>query len=109
MKRIRLLVLSIVFVTFAWNAVAAHQSASSNTTAAEAGAAYDARDWPKAARLYAELSQSPDAPPRVWLRLRVSLREIGQNTRPRWRPLKERIRPAPRFLASMVRLPSIPQ
>jgi tetratricopeptide (TPR) repeat protein len=46
--------------------------------AAEANAAYDAKDWSKAARLYAELSQSPETPPRVWLRLGASLRELGK-------------------------------
>ncbi len=60
-------------------AVATQQSASnSNAVAAEAGAAYDAKDWAKAAKLYALLSQSPEAPPRVWLRLGASLRELGK-------------------------------
>jgi tetratricopeptide (TPR) repeat protein len=57
---------------------AAQQPSSSNTLAAEAGAAYDAKDWAKAARLYAELSQSPEAPPRVWLRLGAALRQLGK-------------------------------
>jgi tetratricopeptide (TPR) repeat protein len=48
------------------------------TRAAEAAAAYDAKDWAKAAKLYGELSQSQDAPPRVWLRLGASLRELGR-------------------------------
>jgi tetratricopeptide (TPR) repeat protein len=57
---------------------AAQQPSSSNTLAAEAGAAYDVKDWAKAARLYAELSQSPEAPPRVWLRLGAALRQLGK-------------------------------
>src|SRR6476619_5699899 len=56
----------------------AQQSSNGNALAAEAGAAYDAKDWAKAAKLYAELSQSPETPPRVWLRLGASLRELGK-------------------------------
>jgi len=49
-----------------------------NNVAAEAAAAYDSKDWAKSAKLYGELSQSPEAPPRVWLRLGASLRELGK-------------------------------
>jgi len=52
------------------------QSPEHPDVAAAAGAAYDGKDWEKAARLYSELSKAPDAPPRVWLRLGASLREL---------------------------------
>jgi tetratricopeptide (TPR) repeat protein len=51
---------------------------STDALATEAGAAYDAKDWAKAAKLYGELSKLPDAPPRVWLRLGSSLRSLGK-------------------------------
>src|SRR4029077_9346595 len=46
--------------------------------AAEANAAYEAKDWAKAGRLYEELSKTPDPPPRVWLRLGVCWRSQGK-------------------------------
>jgi tetratricopeptide (TPR) repeat protein len=52
--------------------------AASDQLAAEASAAYDAKDWAKAATLYEELSKLPDAPPRVWLRLGVAYRSQGK-------------------------------
>src|SRR5882757_10297742 len=59
-------------------AIDATQQAVANTVAAEAAAAYDSKDWAKSAKLYGELSQSPEAPPRVWLRLGACLRELGK-------------------------------
>src|ERR1700704_4533216 len=59
-------------------AIDATQQAAANTVAEEAAAAYDSKDWAKSAKLYGELSQSPEAPPRVWLRLGASLRELGK-------------------------------
>src|SRR5258708_38923312 len=56
----------------------AQQAASDTTVAAEAAAAYDAKNWDLAAKLYGQLSQSPQTPPRVWLRLGASLRELGK-------------------------------
>ena len=57
----------------------ANQGGSASDSAAEAAAgAYDGKDWAKAAKLYGELSQAPDAPPRVWLRLGASQRELGK-------------------------------
>ena len=71
----------VAFVVLAISSlsVSAAQQAASNTDAlaAKAGAAYDAKDWAQAAKLYAELSQSPEAPPRLWLRLGAALRELG--------------------------------
>jgi tetratricopeptide (TPR) repeat protein len=56
---------------------AAVQSApAGESVSAAAATAYDAKDWEKAAKLYGELSKPPDAPPRVWLRLGASLREL---------------------------------
>lgn len=79
MNHFRLVTLAILLVSFAVMAAAQQPSPSDSTLAAEAGAAYDAKDWATAARLYAALSQSPEAPPRVWLRLGASLRELGKN------------------------------
>jgi len=45
---------------------------------AEANAAWEAKDWARAAKLYEELSKEKDAPPRVWLRLGASLRSLGE-------------------------------
>jgi tetratricopeptide (TPR) repeat protein len=81
MNLVRFVMLTTVLVTFPWRAGAAQQApAASNNDAlaAEAGGAYDARDWTKAAKLYAQLSRSPEAPPRVWLRLGASQRELGR-------------------------------
>jgi hypothetical protein len=78
MNDIRLIVLAILLVTCTVRTGAQQPSSNANTLAAEAGAAYDTKDWAKAARLYAELSRSPEAPPRVWLRLGASLRELGK-------------------------------
>jgi tetratricopeptide (TPR) repeat protein len=52
--------------------------ANSDALAADANAAYEAKDWAKAAKLYGELSKQENAPPRVWLRLGASLRSLGK-------------------------------
>ena len=52
--------------------------AKTDTLAAEANSAYEAKDWAKAAKLYGELSKQENAPPRVWLRLGASLRSLGK-------------------------------
>lgn len=49
--------------------------------AAEAGAAYDAKDWAKAARLYDALAQAHPETPRLWFRLGAALQELGQYDR----------------------------
>ena len=77
MNYVRLTIATVVLAVFPFVICAAQQTAS-NTVAAEAAAAYDAKDWAKSAKLYGELSQSPEAPPRVWLRLGASLRELGR-------------------------------
>lgn len=78
MNLTRLTMVAILFVAASAATPAAQQPSSSNALATDAGAAYEAKDWPKSAKLYTELSQSPDAPPRVWLRLGASLRELGK-------------------------------
>jgi len=78
-KIVREVVLVLSLLAGALNARAAMPvDAKTDALAAEAGAAYDAKDWAKAARLYGELSKLPDAPPRVWLRLGGSLRSLGK-------------------------------
>ena len=58
---------------------AAHRSPSDGSSIADAAAAaYDAKDWAKAADLYGKLSKSKDAPPRVWLRLGAALQSLGK-------------------------------
>jgi tetratricopeptide (TPR) repeat protein len=52
---------------------------SSADAAAQADAAYQAQDWARATALYSGLSELPDAPPRVWIRLGNSQRSLGQN------------------------------
>ncbi len=78
MKRARILILA-----FGILANCAHASqkpaATEASLAVEAGAAYDAKDWAKAATLYEKISkQSPQSPPRVWLRLGAALRSLGK-------------------------------
>jgi tetratricopeptide (TPR) repeat protein len=52
--------------------------ARTDALATEANAAYEAKDWAKAAKLYEELSKTPDPPPRVWYRLGVCRRSQGK-------------------------------
>ena len=71
--------LAILLVAGSGNAILAQQPPTDTAAlAAEAGVAYDAKDWAKAAALYSQLSKSPDAPPRVWLRLGAALRSLGK-------------------------------
>jgi len=78
MNHVQFARLAILLATLAWRADATQQSSNNDALAAEAGAAYDAKDWARAVKLYAQLSQSPEAPPRVWLRLGASERELGR-------------------------------
>ena len=57
---------------------AKHMPSDDATVARQANEAYEAKDWAKAASLYRELSRAADPPPRVWLRLGASLRELGK-------------------------------
>lgn len=73
----RWLVLSLALAMWCQASRGMEQGTSGNdSAAAAAAAAYDAKDWSKAAELYGELSKPPEAPPRVWLRLGASLREL---------------------------------
>jgi tetratricopeptide (TPR) repeat protein len=77
MKHTRILVLAFGVLTFSGHA--AQKPAADATLATEAGAAYDAKDWVKAAALYDKISkESPQSPPRVWLRLGAALRSLGK-------------------------------
>ena len=53
-------------------------AAQTGDVRAEAGAAYDAKDWEKAARLYGELVKEHPEVPRLWLRLADSQQQLGQ-------------------------------
>src|SRR5258708_30355811 len=74
--RIRISVAAVLLAVAPF-AIRAAQQAANNVTV-EAAAAYESKDWAKSAKLYGELSQSPEAPPRIWLRLGASLRELGK-------------------------------
>src|SRR6267154_124652 len=74
--RIRISIAAVLLAVVPFAIRAAQQAA--NNVAVEAAAAYESKDWAKSAKLYGELSQSPEAPPRVWLRLGASLRELGR-------------------------------
>src|SRR6267378_8691679 len=74
--RIRMSIAAVLLAVAPFAIRAAQQAA--NSVAAEAAAKYDSKNWAKSAKLYGELSQSPEAPPRVWLRLGASLRELGR-------------------------------
>ena len=83
-----------VVLTIALGMVLSHvanalpQSPEHSDVATAAGAAYDSKDWEKAAKLYGELAKSQEAPPRVWLRLGASLRELKRfHELPLTRPL----------------------
>src|SRR5216684_2430451 len=62
------------------NRVASGQQAgdSSSAIGAAASAAYDAKDWVKAEKLYAQIADSAPTP-RAWYRLGVSLDKLGQD------------------------------
>jgi tetratricopeptide (TPR) repeat protein len=78
MNYLRLIASAMILANMASIPSAAQQAGSGSAAlASDAGAAFDAKDWAKAAKLYEELSQSPDAPPRVWLRLGAALRQLG--------------------------------
>jgi len=53
-------------------------AAQNGGAGAEAGAAYDAKDWAKAARLYGELVKEHPEVPRLWFRLADSQQQLCQ-------------------------------
>jgi tetratricopeptide (TPR) repeat protein len=70
---------AILVVVFALGAtMACGLRAGGDTPAGEANAAWEAKDWARAAQLYEALSKDKDAPPQVWLRLGASLRSLGK-------------------------------
>jgi tetratricopeptide (TPR) repeat protein len=79
MKPIRNLLFAILILAGYAHAAQKPAMAADASLTAEASAAYDAKDWAKAARLYEELSRKePQSPPRVWLRLGAALRSLGK-------------------------------
>jgi tetratricopeptide (TPR) repeat protein len=74
----KLLVLFVLASGLASAALAERAALFNETPSVEASAAWEAKDWERAAKLYEELSKEKDAPPRVWLRLGASLRLLGK-------------------------------
>src|SRR6267143_1881561 len=69
-------------------AVEQNQPASAVSQAAsDAATAYEGKDWPKSAKLYAQIVETAPSPP-AWYRLGVSLNKIGETTKPS-RPSKK--------------------
>jgi tetratricopeptide (TPR) repeat protein len=56
----------------------AAQSSASDTASVTASAAYDAKDWAKAAELYESMAKAHPEIPRLWFRLANSQREMGK-------------------------------
>src|ERR1700724_341845 len=79
MKEMKSLVCQLALVAIVYILTAPGAAAFvTDTPSAEANAAYEAKDWARAAARYEELSKEKDAPPRVWLRLGASLRSLGK-------------------------------
>ena len=79
MKEMQSLVCQLALVAIASCVMAPGAAAFvTDTPSAEANAAYEAKDWARAAARYEEVSKEKDAPPRVWLRLGASLRSLGK-------------------------------
>jgi tetratricopeptide (TPR) repeat protein len=57
----------------------AQQHLNTDVLSKEANAAYEAKNWERAAKLYEELSKEMTTPPpRVWLRLGAAMRSLGR-------------------------------
>lgn len=57
----------------------AQQDSNAGVLSKEANAAYEAKNWERAAKLYEELSKEMTTPPpRVWLRLGAAMRSLGR-------------------------------
>jgi len=73
---------SVVFGTVLFGAIpaalGAHFTAQTVSAAAEANAAYEAKDWAKSARLYEAMVKAHPETPRLWFRLATSQQEMGQ-------------------------------
>jgi len=72
----KLVCFSVLILIFA-SALCSQQS-TNDSLSAEAGAAYDAKDWAQSAALYEKLTQDNPEIPRAWFRLGTSLQELGQ-------------------------------
>src|SRR4029077_8808316 len=71
-------ILILVFGAHSTAAGRQQQASALSQVAGDAAAAYDGKDWAKAAKLYAQIVQT--APnPRAWYRLGVSLNKVGEN------------------------------
>ena len=77
-SRVRLVVLLVLIFATVASATGVQLPGPNDSLASRAAAAYDAKDWEQAAKLYAELSKQSEPPPRVWLRLGAALRELRQ-------------------------------
>jgi tetratricopeptide (TPR) repeat protein len=67
---------SLILVLFAF--AVSLPAGQNGDAAAEASAAYDGKDWAKAARLYEGLVKQHPEVPRIWFRLADSQRQLGQ-------------------------------
>ena len=71
-------VLACLFLAVALS-TSAQQDPNVDVLSKEANAAYEAKNWESAVKLYEELSKEmTTAPPRVWLRLGAALRSLGR-------------------------------
>ncbi|HET8923965.1 MAG TPA: hypothetical protein VFN26_13335 [Candidatus Acidoferrum sp.] len=78
-RSIKRIVAISMFLDLLANAIptSAQQPAPTAQIAADAAAAYDAKDWDKSAELYGKMAQTAPSS-RVWYRLGVSLNKIGE-------------------------------
>ena len=71
-------VLACLFLAVALS-TSAQQDSNVDVLSKEANAAYEAKNWERAAKLYEELSKElTTPPPRVWLRLGAVMRSLGR-------------------------------
>jgi len=97
-------VLACLFLVVALS-TSAQQDSNVGVLSKEANAAYEAKNWERAAKLYEELSKEMTTPPtRVWLRLGAAMHSSG-DTRRLWRPSRKPARVGQGFLANMARQP----
>jgi len=75
---IEIRVLACMFLAVALS-TSAQQDSNVDVLSKEANAAYEAKNWESAVKLYEELSKEMTTPPpRVWLRLGAALRSLGR-------------------------------
>jgi len=79
MKIFRVILACCCFLALSFSGgLSAQQSAPDAALSSEAAAAYDTKDWSKAAALYEKLTLAHPEIPRLWFRLGTSLQELGQ-------------------------------